>query len=345
MVRAISYILSLSSLWHLSISLVLQHNPLASPSSATASPQTSSPPLPLVIWHGLGDKYDAEGLTSVGDLAQETNPGTYIYYIRLDDDPSADRTATFLGNVTLQVQKVCDDFATHPVLSKAPQINALGFSQGGQFLRAYVERCNHPPVTNLVTFGSQHNGISDFQNCAVDDWVCQGARGLLRGNTWSDFVQRRLVPAQYYRDPEDMEPYLKSSNFLADVNNERKVKNTTYRENMKKLERFAMYVFSEDKTVVPKESGWFSEVNTTSGKVTKLQDRRMYVEDWLGLRWLDEESRLEFRHAPGKHMELSDELLIGVFKRYFRPRTKGGLGRDEHVQQEIEKVVAVQEEL
>jgi len=283
-------------------------------------------------------------LKSVGDLAQKIDPGTYVYYIRIDDDPSADRTATFLGNLTLQIQKVCDDLATHPILSTAPQINALGFSQGGQFLRAYIERCNHPPVANLVTFGSQHNGISDFQNCEVNDWVCQGARGLLRGNTWSDFVQRRLVPAQYYRDPEDLESYLKSSNFLADVNNERKIKNATYGENMKKLERFAMYVFSEDKTVVPKESGWFSEVNTTSGKVTKLQDRRVYVEDWLGLRWLDEEDRLEFRDAPGKHMELSDEILIEVFKRYFRPRAKGGLDRDRDIHKEAEEAL-IQEEL
>lgn len=36
--------------------------------------------------------------------------------------------------------------------------NAVGFSQGGQFLRAYVERYNDPPVHNLVTFGGQHMG-------------------------------------------------------------------------------------------------------------------------------------------------------------------------------------------
>lgn len=144
-------------------------------------------------------------------------------------------------------------------------------------------------------------------------------------------MQARFVPAQYFRDPDDLESYLEYSNFLADVNNERERKNETYKANMKRLERFAMYVFGEDQTVVPKESGWFSEVNGTSGEVTRLRDRRMYVEDWLGLRWLDEEKRLEFRRAPGKHMELSDELLVDAFKRYFRPRTKGGLGGDERV--------------
>lgn len=142
-------------------------------------------------------------------------------------------------------------------------------------------------------------------------------------------MQGRFVPAQYYRDPEDLERYLLYSNFLADVNNEREGKNATYKVNLGRLERFAMYVFEEDETVVPKESGWFSELNGTSGEVTGLRDRRMYVEDWLGLRALDEEGRLEFREAPGKHMELSDEVLVDAFKRYFRPKAEGGLGDDE----------------
>ncbi len=42
--------------------------------------------------------------------------------------------------------------------------NAVGFSQGGQFLRAYVERCNNPPVHNLITFGGQHMGMSGAQS-------------------------------------------------------------------------------------------------------------------------------------------------------------------------------------
>lgn len=257
----------------------------------------------------------------MGDLANKTNPGTFTYYVRLDADPSADRSATFLGNINVQVAQVCADIASHPILSKAPAINAMGFSQGGQFLRAYVERCNNPPVANLVTFGSQHNGISDFQNCKAGDWACQGWQGLLRGNTWSAFVQNKLVPAQYFRNPEDLENYLEHSNFLADLNNEQAIKNSTYTENIKKLERFVMYVFEGDETVVPKESGWFSEVNTTSRKVTKLQDRKIYSEDWLGLKWLDERERLEFRTTEGGHMQLSDKLLVDTFKRYFRPRT------------------------
>ena len=268
--------------------------------------------------------YKAEGLRSIGELLNDTIGNTTTYYIRLDDDPSADRTATFLGNVTLQVQKVCDDLASHPVLSKASAINALGFSQGGQFLRAYVERCNNPRVENLVTFGSQHNGISEFQECGASDWLCRSWRGVLKGNAWGSFSQSRLVPAQYYRDPEDLDNYIDYSNFLADINNERELKNDTYKENMKKLGKFAMFMFANDTTVVPKESAFFSEVNTTSDEVKQLQEREIYQEDWIGLRFLDEEERLEFRIAEGGHMQLSDKILTDTFDRYFKSQSKVG---------------------
>jgi palmitoyl-protein thioesterase len=259
-------------------------------------------------------------MQSIAEFAEQINPGTFVYAIRLDDSSNNDKRATFIGDMNDEVAKVCADLAAHPILSTAPAINAMGFSQGGQFLRAYVERCNNPPVANLVTFGSQHNGIAEFQTCKSNDWLCRGWEGILKSQTWSNFVQTQLVPAQYYRDPVDLDSYLQYSNFLADINNERSVKNQTYVENVKKLEKFVMYIFEDDETVVPKWSGWFSEYNATSGEQTRLQDRELYKQDWLGLKWLDENHRLEFRQTGGKHMRLSDEVLEDAFQKYFSKR-------------------------
>ncbi|KAF2127594.1 palmitoyl-protein thioesterase 1 precursor [Dothidotthia symphoricarpi CBS 119687] len=297
--------------------LLLLPSVLASPLS---SPQQ---PLPLLIWHGLGDNYAADGLHTVGDLANETNPGTYIYYIRLDEDAASDRTATFLGNVTEQIAQVCTDITTHPILSTAPGLNALGFSQGGQFLRGLVERCPAAKVRNLVTFGSQHNGIAKYQLCGATDWLCKGYIGLLKANTWGNWVQSHLVPAQYYKATNDStgEPtddYLQNSNFLADINNERVLKNVSYASNLALLDAFVMYVFEEDTTVIPKESGWFAHTNVTSGEVTPLRERPIYKEDWIGLKALDVKGGLEFKTVKGAgHMELDDEVLTDVFETYF----------------------------
>lgn len=310
-----TFILLLSS--SLALSSITPISPPSQYKSSSKNDDDYETPLPLIIWHGLGDNYQNEGLTSIGALATEIHPGTLTYIIRLDDDASADRTATFFGNLTLQLDQVCADLAAHPILSTAPAVDALGFSQGGQFLRAYIERCNSPPVRSLVTFGSQHNGISEFQACAPTDWLCKGARSLLRSNTWSAFVQSRLVPAQYFRDPEQLDSYLESSNFLADINNERALKNQTYKENLERLERFVMYLFEEDETVVPKETGWFAEVNGTD--VTLLRERSIYKEDWIGLKTLDGKGALKFETTEGQHMRLTDKLLERVIKENYGP--------------------------
>lgn len=317
--------------------LLLLRTIVATPISSSAQP------LPLIIWHGLGDNYAADGLHTVGDLANTTNPGTFVYYIRLDESPDSDKTATFFGNLTEQIAQVCVDLAAHPILSTAPGVNALGFSQGGQFLRGFVERCNVPPVKNLVTFGSQHNGIAKYQLCGPSDWLCRTYIGLLKANTWGSWVQSHLVPAQYFRATNDStgeptEEYLEKSNFLADINNEREDKNGTYKENIASLDKFVMYMFEEDMTVIPKESGWFAQTNASSGEVTELRDRKIYKEDWIGLKALDEKGGLEFKTTEGGHMQLDDEVLTNVFKTYFSPEKASWVGYAEQTGEQQEQL-------
>lgn len=280
---------------------------------------------PLLIWHGLGDNYDADGLKSVGDLAQRIHPGTFVYNIRLDEDPGQDRSATFFGNVTEQIAQVCEVLKEHEVLSAAPVINGIGFSQGGQFLRGLVQRCDwKAQMNNLITFGSQHNGIDNI-HCKAGDWVCKGVAAVAKANTWTNYAQSHLVPAQYYRTINDttVQPtpeYLEHSNFLADINNEREEKNTTYAERIAELNKFVMLIFTEDQTVVPKESGWFMEV--VDDKKIALQDRMLYKEDWLGLRKLDKKGGLVFGKVKGAHMELSEKVLKPLFEDYLGPLEK-----------------------
>ncbi|OCT54239.1 Palmitoyl-protein thioesterase 1 [Cladophialophora carrionii] len=283
---------------------------------------TDDQPLPVVIWHGLGDSANAEGLKEVAAWVDEVNPGTYTYMITVGANAgSADRQASFFGNVTQQIDSVCHALAKDNILRTAPAIDALGFSQGGLFLRGYVERCNRPKVRSLITFGSPHNGIAEFQKCSSPtDWICQGANALLKSSTvWSDFIQSRLVPAQYYRDTKDFENYLEHSNYLADINNERALKNVSYADNLSQLERFVMILFNNDTTLIPKESAWFAEFNETENSVTPLRLRPIYREDWIGLKRLDKKGGLKTVKLPGEHMRFSDKDLKKLFKSYFGP--------------------------
>ncbi|TDZ17143.1 Palmitoyl-protein thioesterase 1 [Colletotrichum orbiculare MAFF 240422] len=321
----------------LSISKLLTASSLAAVAYSAAvqkpfSDENDDHPIPLVIWHGLGDSFAGDGIKQTGELAEAINPGTFVYTVKVGADANADRSATFFGNVTTQLEQVCADLAAHPILSTAPAIDAIGFSQGGQFLRGYVERCNNPPVRSLVTYGSQHNGIVEFKACGASDLLCKGAMALLRFNTWSGFVQNRLVPAQYYRDPafDQYEKYLESSNFLADINNERELKNVQYKKNLASLTNFVMFMFEDDTTVIPKETAWFEEVNGTES--LPLRARPIYKEDWIGLRELDRKGGLRFRQIPGDHMQLTEKGLnktiaefFGSFKKQFSSEQTTGL--------------------
>ncbi|ODA81074.1 hypothetical protein RJ55_04036 [Drechmeria coniospora] len=303
----------------------LLHGALATPTSHPTldddDGKEDDTPLPLVIWHGLGDTFNSEGMQQVAALAESIHPGTFVYTISLaEQDPNADRSATFMGNVTAQLESVCAALAGHPILSTAPAVDAIGFSQGGQFLRGYIERCNTPRVRTLVTFGSQHNGIVEFKTCGDRDYLCRGAMALLRFNTWSSFVQSRLVPAQYYRDPspDSYHSYLENSNFLADINNEREQKSEVYRKNIAGLTNFVMYMFEDDTTVIPRQTAWFHEVNDT--RVIPLRERTMYKEDWLGLRALDKKGGLHFRSITGDHMQIPMQVLNDTMVEFFGPR-------------------------
>lgn len=86
-----------------------------------------------------------------------------------------------------------------------------------------------------------------------------------------------------------------------------------------------MYMFAEDTTVVPKESAFFGEVNATSETVVRLQDREIYRQDWLGLKRLDEQGRLDFKIAPGGHMQLEEEVLKDAFRTYFQTKEKAAV--------------------
>ncbi|KAH6658929.1 palmitoyl protein thioesterase [Truncatella angustata] len=314
-IRTILHLLPLATLGLCNPQRRQQQRPLSSVSDGPAD----DTPLPVIIWHGLGDNFANEGIQSVGSLIEELHEGTLVYLVKLAGDASGDQSATFWGNVTTQLEQVCAELASHPILSTAPAVDAVGFSQGGQFLRAYVERCNYPPVRNLITFGSQHNGIVDYKVCGPTDFLCRGAMALLHGNTFGSYVQSHLVPAQYFRDPApgQIEKYLEGSNFLADVNNERALKNETYKKNIASLDNFVMYMFEDDTVVIPKETAWFEEVNGTEH--IPLRARKMYEEDWLGLRELDRKGGLKFRTTPGDHMRLSDEVLNSTFKEFFGP--------------------------
>jgi Palmitoyl protein thioesterase len=65
------------------------------------------------------------------------------------------------------------------------------------------------------------------------------------------------------QDPYKLEEYRQHCTFLPDINNEGRIKRKSYARNLATLERLVLFRFSEDNTVVPRDSAWFSEYNGT----------------------------------------------------------------------------------
>ncbi|CAG8656019.1 9543_t:CDS:2 [Funneliformis mosseae] len=262
---------------------------------------------PVVLWHGMGDNCcDDESMGKVQQVIKDALPGIYTYSIMLGDNEREDKKFSFFGNINDQLIKVCDLLKIDENLKYG--FDAIGFSQGGQFLRAYVQRCNDPPVHNLITFGSQHSGISDLPGCEKGDGLCQLMRTIARRGVYSNYVRTHIIQAQYYKDPKILDIYLEKNIFLPDINNEL-FKNETYKTNLQSLNKLVLIRFTEDKTVVPKDSAWFSFYNS-EGELLDLFHQPIYTEDWIGLKSLYENGKLEFKDCEGAHMQIPLEYLI-----------------------------------
>ncbi|KAG6820518.1 hypothetical protein H0H93_015991 [Arthromyces matolae] len=275
----------------------------------------SATPRPLVLWHGLGDSHSSVGMLEFSAQIENMHPGIYIHSVYIEEDLDKDRKAGFYGNVNKQLELVAHQLSAVPELENG--FDAIGLSQGGQFLRAYVERYNSPPAHNLITFGSQHMGISDIPGCARYDFLCQIARRAAKSAVYGEWAQENVIQAQYFRDPYNLPEYLRTNLFLTSINNEiPEYRNQTFAKNLASLNKLVLVLFTEDKTVVPKESAWFGseaipdgnakQAVLTAKTIVPMRSQPLYQEDWIGLRQLDEKGGVVFKTCRGAHMQMGN---------------------------------------
>lgn len=67
------------------------------------------------------------------------------------DSPILDFASGFVGDANKEVERACDMLKDHPDLKDYEGINMIGFSQGGQFARAVVQRCRCALALNALT--------------------------------------------------------------------------------------------------------------------------------------------------------------------------------------------------
>lgn len=131
--------------------------------------------------------------------------------------------------------------------------------------------------------------------------TCEDLRRILTTAAYTKAVQNSLVQATYWHDPMQENTYQEQSTFLANINNEYNV-NEDYVENLQKIERFVMVMFSNDSMVTPRESSLFEFYEPGQDRaIMPLKKSRVYTR--LGLDKMDRDGKLVFHVCEGNHLQ------------------------------------------
>ncbi|KAF5298993.1 hypothetical protein FQA39_LY11625 [Lamprigera yunnana] len=277
-------------------------------------PNQSSEIIPvqeLPVYSRLGlDKLDREGDAccfpfSLGHIQEQLNttlPGVHMLSIKIGDSVIDDVENSYLMHPNKQLMLACEAINMDPLLSNG--YNAIGFSQGAQFLRALAQRCATPKMKNLISIGGQHQGVYGLPNCeSLSHKICDYIRRVLNHSAYLSWVQKTLVQATYWHDPLNEKLYKEKSTFLSDINNERSIKRA-YIDNLKSLENFVMIKFKNDTMVQPIETQWFGFYKPGQSEIVEdLHNSDIYKQDRLGLKQMEQDKKLHFIALPGNHLE------------------------------------------
>lgn len=286
------------------ISTITRHTP-------TISDKTGH--LPVLLWHGMGDSYDSSSMQWVSDTLQKEYPELDIYSIYIEQDSQKDKEASIIGDAMTQLTDVCEQIQNIDY-DPLKGFNALGFSQGGLFIRSLVQICD-VKFNNIISFGSPQNGISDLPPCQPGNIFCEKRNELIKSKIYTDYIQNNIIQAQYFRDVNNYETYLEKSAFLKFINNEL-FKDLEYYNRLISLNKLVMVMFDQDETLVPKESAWFYDLDQKTGNLIPFEETDSYNYDLIGLKHLHKKGKIDFLKIDDIHLKLSEEDLTYIAKKY-----------------------------
>jgi palmitoyl-protein thioesterase len=214
-----------------------------------------------------------------------------------------------------QAETACKAIKSDPKLQN--EFSIVGISQGSLLARYIIQACEMSgTVKRYISIGGPQMGVAKFPHCDSGP-LCYMLNHIVFSSIYTSFVQDHVGPAGYFKDINNYNGYLQYSTFLADLNNERKIKNPLYKEKILNLEKVVLIKFSIDSMILPKETAWFEFLNV-NGDVVSLKDSDFYKSDYIGIRQLTEENKIDFVELEGNHLNFDRDDI----RKYMFPALK-----------------------
>ena len=219
--------------------------------------------------------------------------------------------ATEMTLMAPQMNRVQLAIAADPMLKDS--FNFYGESQGGLIARVYVSNFNNPPVYNLVSISGPQSGVGLCPEIDMEPFktICEAGAPILDIYNWP-----RCSFCDFWKG-KDKKEYLNKNRWLQYQNNFNNV-DPERANRMKSLNMYMASAGSNDKVVQPRESGWHTfyawDEARNESNVLPLNKTDGYLNDWLGLRTLNEKGKLILNMYEGGHTKYQkqwwmDEVL------------------------------------
>lgn len=267
---------------------------------------------PVVLMHGLGDSGTNAGMESLAQSVSNKYPGIYSVAA-----PVADGLLSFIEDMDTQVEQFASYVSSKPELANG--FHAVGLSQGGPIVRAYIERYNNPPVKRFVSVCGPLTGVYDCPKELRDfPIVGQALCNWYKSDPYSGLLgDLPLGFTDYFVTVDNEQQYLDGNKWLTSLNNQGNFSgnnaNSTYTSNWASLDQLLLVGATEDTVVYPWQSEWFGGWDWTDSPSAPLTvfnytEWPPYQNNAFGLKTLIDAGSVTFKSYAGDHLRFSTEF-------------------------------------